>query len=58
MVLLLMMIPFIQGCSNTADEITSALWSFKTNGSILASPVIYENNIIFGSNDKNLYSVD
>lgn len=34
-------------------------WSFKTEGAVNSSPVLYkDSNIIVGSNDKNLYSID
>ncbi|MGG7179148.1 PQQ-binding-like beta-propeller repeat protein [Clostridium paraputrificum] len=57
----------LQGCSKkvktdqtTTDKVKTAdvLWSFKAEGPIVSSPVKFENNIIFGSNDKKLYSID
>lgn len=61
------MVPLTIGCGNGKDTASKPvvqqdediLWTFKTEGEIYSSPVMYNNsNIIFGSNDKNIYSVD
>lgn len=65
----LLIVPFIvislmQGCSkkqeSTQNEVAGIdiLWNFKTGSSISSSPVKYENNIIVGSSDEKLYSID
>ncbi|MEG0295320.1 MAG: PQQ-binding-like beta-propeller repeat protein [Clostridium sp.] len=57
------MVVGLQGCGSKDEaseaEVNSKIaWSFKVQGTISSSPVSYENDIIFGSNNKNLYSVD
>ena len=62
LILPIIAISFLQGCSEekTTDEVKTAeiLWSFKTDAAIASSPVKFDENIIFGSGDKKLYSVD
>ncbi|MGL5352723.1 MAG: PQQ-binding-like beta-propeller repeat protein, partial [Clostridium sp.] len=61
LIVTLIMISSLQGCTKEAKEEAvkkDVLWSFKAGGSIQSSPVIFENDIIFGSNDKKIYSVD
>lgn len=53
----------MQSCSKeTKKESETAkkdvLWSFKTSGAILSTPVFYENDIIFGNSNKSIYSID
>lgn len=58
LILCLAMIFLIQGCGNNkkiSDE--DVLWKFKV-GNISSSPVIFDNSIIFGSDDKSIYSID
>lgn len=46
-------------CSQPTEPLPEGIiWSFETGDSILSSPVIFNESIIFGSNDQNLYSVD
>lgn len=33
-------------------------WTFKTGGSVVSSPVLFESNVYVGSDDGNLYAVD
>ncbi|SHJ14390.1 Outer membrane protein assembly factor BamB, contains PQQ-like beta-propeller repeat [Clostridium cavendishii DSM 21758] len=56
LVLSFVAILFLQGCSK--DSSKDILWSFKTDAAIMSSPVILDNNIIFGNNAKTVYSVD
>lgn len=61
LVLSLLMGLSLVGCSKEVKVETSTkevLWSYKTNGAILSSPAIYKNDIIFGNNDKSIYSID
>lgn len=57
------MVVGLQGCGSKeegseAEKNSKIAWSFKVKGTIASSPVSYENDIIFGSTNKNLYSVD
>ncbi|MGG7179149.1 PQQ-binding-like beta-propeller repeat protein [Clostridium paraputrificum] len=73
LILPIIAISFLQGCSEKKEptndatqseanssegKVADILWEFKTGAAIASSPVKYDDDIIFGSGDKNLYSVD
>lgn len=55
----ILMIGCLAGCSTSSStQGQDFAWSFKTKGMIFSSPIVYENMVLFGSNDKNFYAVD
>ncbi|UCF64527.1 MAG: PQQ-binding-like beta-propeller repeat protein, partial [bacterium] len=52
---------FIFLCLSTAihaQDTSLAKWSFPTGGKVLSHPVVDENVVYFGSDDKSFYAVD
>ncbi|MFT4062290.1 MAG: PQQ-binding-like beta-propeller repeat protein [Edaphocola sp.] len=44
-------------CFNTTAS-DSLAWKYKTGGQVRSSPIQIGGNVLFGSNDRNFYSVD
>ncbi|MGL4737787.1 MAG: PQQ-binding-like beta-propeller repeat protein [Cellulosilyticaceae bacterium] len=54
-----MILLMIGGCQSR--EIVppgSVVWRFETGGEVLSSPGFYKENVIFGSDDRNVYSIN
>lgn len=55
----ILMMCCLVGCSTSSNtQAEQFAWSFNSKGMIHSSPIIYENMILFGSDDKNFYAVD
>ena len=46
------------GAGQTGPTELNLRWKFTTNGGIVSSPVIVEDRVFVGSQDKNIYSID
>lgn len=58
-ILSLLLLFSLKGCSESKElSKDSIIWTFKADASIVSTPVILNNDIIFGSKDKKLYSVN
>ena len=44
--------------SSSIKNTPNTVWKFKTNGQVVSSPVIVDNVVYIGSNDKKLYALD